>query len=61
LGVKLYIGSKIAEIAADISGPCLFIGNFDRKTLYQFGCVKSLRLGAVNAISAQYRGYIGDI
>jgi len=61
LGVKRYIGSKIAEIAADISGPCLFIGDLGWKTLYRFGCVKSLRLGAVNAISPQYRGYIGDI
>jgi len=29
--------------------------------LYRFGCAKSLQLGAVNAISAKYRGYIGDI
>jgi len=40
LGVKRYIGSKIAEIAADISGPCLFIGDFGWKTLYRFGCAK---------------------
>ena len=55
---KRYIGSKIAEIAADMSGPCLFIGDFGRKTLYRFGCAKSLRLGAVNAISGLYRGYL---
>ena len=57
-----YIGSKIAEIAADISGPCRFIGDFGWKSLYRFGCTKSLRLGAVNAIigaiSGLYRGYL---
>jgi len=44
LSVKRYIGFKIAEIAADISGPCLFIGDFRWKMLHRFGCVKSLRL-----------------
>jgi len=28
------------------------------KTLYRFGCAKSLRLCAVNAISELYRGYL---
>jgi len=31
LGEKHYIGSKIAEIASDILGPCLFIGDFGLK------------------------------
>jgi len=34
---------------------------FWMKNAISVGCVKSLRLGAVNAISAQYRGYIEDI
>jgi len=44
LGVKRYIGSKIVEIVADILGQFLFVGDFGWKTLYRFGCAKSLRL-----------------